>query len=367
MMNVAKFTAWRGKMVNIALMLTTYGLCVPALLTLVFVALRVDPARAFRALLSGAIGDPESGYWYSISETLVEMAPLLLTGLSVVVAWRAGLFSIGAEGQLLMGALAAVALWNFLPNLPPVLLMVLMLIVGCVAGAFWGLLAGWMRVRRGVPEVISTIMLNYVALSIVGWLVKGVLHGKTQAGPYSDPIPKALSLPRLVPVAWSEVQTRLHLGVVFALLMVPIIATLLGRTRIGFGWKLIGQNEEAARVAGFKIDRLRLQAMLVSGALCGLAGTIELLGVSGRLGRDFSSGWGYKAIPVALLGGLNPTGAMFAALFFGALEAGCANAQREANVGVPSVVSYIVQAVTVLVIVGVSAWQARRQTAEVGT
>ncbi|HLJ57556.1 MAG TPA: ABC transporter permease, partial [Chthonomonadaceae bacterium] len=152
------------------------------------------------------------------------------------------------------------------------------------------------------------------------------------------------------------------LGVLLALVAAPLVALYLYRTPAGFGLRVVGQNAEAARTARLPIDRLRVQAMLVSGGLCGLAGGIELLGVTGRLGRDFSPGWGYTAIPVALLGGLAPGGTLLASLFFGALAAGLDNAQR--TVGVPSYVAYVVQAATVLAIVAGRAWRRRNSDAE---
>ena len=334
------------------------------LLLITFLALRVSPLLAFKALWTGAFGDAETGHWDAISETLVESTPLLLTGLSVVMAWRAGMFSIGAEGQLLMGALAASWVATLGSALPSPLLMLLMLGVGMSAGAGWGAIAGWLRVRRNIQEVISTIMLNYIALSLVGWAALGPLHGKTQSGPHTDPLPEKLMLPPMLPIQWAGFQTRLHWGALLAFLAVPLLFVLLYRTAAGHGLRVLGQNPEAARVARYPIQRLRMQAMLASGGLCGLAGAIQLMGINGKMGTDFSPGWGYTAVPVALLGGLHPMGAMFSALFFGALGAGCDNAQRSSAVGVPSVVSYVIQAATVLAIVGVRAWQFRRTGTE---
>lgn len=329
------------------------------LLTLALVALRVPVVPAYGALWSGAIGSPDTGYWYPLSETLVKSTPLILAGLSVTVAWRAGMFSLGAEGQLLIGALASLSVWAVWRSGPPAVVIPTMLLSGGLAGAAWSAAAGWMRTRRGAPEVITTIMLNYVALNLIGWLVsdQGALHGRTQSGPHSDPLPTAIALPRVVPLAWAGVQTRLHFGAALALIAVPVVWAILYRTAPGFGMRITGQNPEAARTARFPTNMLRMQAMALAGALAGLAGSIELLGVTGRLGRDFSGGWGYTAIPVALLGGLSPLGTLFSGLFFGALAAGCNNAQR--TVGLPSVVAYVIQAATVLGIVGARAWKNR--------
>lgn len=347
------------RFVRNALQALASSLGVFVLLSLTLLALRVPLGAGFAALWNGAIGNPKDGFWYPISESLVETCPLLLTGLGVGIAWKAGMFSIGGEGQLLMGGLAATVVWRLFGASPGAVLMPTMLICGAFAGSFWAAIAGWLRIKRNVPEVISTIMLNYIALSLVTWLVLGALHGKTQSGPYSDPFSKSQMFPRMIPVAISEVQTRLHAGILLSLLAVPVVFLLLYRTEWGFGIRLLGQNEEAARVARFPINRLRMGAMALSGGLCGLGGAIELLGVNGRLGSDFSAGWGYTAIPVALLGGLNPLGILASSLFFGGLAAGCGNAEREQGVGVPSVVAYVIQAVIVLAIIGARAWRNR--------
>jgi simple sugar transport system permease protein len=334
-----------------------------ALLCATFLALRIPPMAGLEAIWAGAIGTAQTGYLYPLSETLVETSPLLLTGLGVVVAWRTGLFSIGGEGQLLMGALAAAAFARFGAGLPAPLQTVGMLVGGVAAGAFWGAVAGWLRVKRGVQEVISTIMLNYIALALVNGMVTGPLQERARVGPYTDPLPDAVLFARLVPTAWTGgIATRLHSGVLLALAMVPAVYILLFYTSTGFGMRVVGQNAEAARVARFPVERLRLLAMAISGGLCGLAGVVELLGVSGRLAGNFSPGWGYTAIPVALLGGLHPVGTLLAGLFFGALTAGTGNLER--TEGVSATIIYIVQGAAVLAVVGARAWQNRKSGSE---
>ena len=332
----------------------TLGLIV--LLTLTFLLLGIEPISALKSLWAGAIGDAENGHIYPLSETLVETSPLLLTGLSIVVAWRAGLFSIGGEGQLLMGVVAATAIAKGGQNLPGPLLTFAMLLGGTLAGAGWGAIAGWLRVRRNVQEVISTIMLNYIALYFLGWMVEGPLQEKAKRIAQSDPLPNASLFAHLIP------QTRLHSGVIIAFLVAIAIYLFLFYTRKGFALRVMGQNPEAARVARFPVESLRFQAMAISGGLCGLAGVIELLGVTGRLYSNFSPGWGFTAIPVALLGGLHPIGTLFSALFFGALTAGSGNLARFS--GVSSVLIYVIQAVAVLTVVGARAWQAQRRGTE---
>ena len=334
-----------------------------ALLALTFAALGISPVTGLSALWTGAFGDAESGHLYAISETLVKTAPLLLTGLGVAVAWRAGLFSIGGEGQLLVGAIAATALGRLGATLPGPLLTTIMLVGGMAAGAFWGAIAGWLRVRRNVQEVISTIMLNYIALYLLGWMVEGPLQERAHRISQSDPLPDAALFARLIPMAWSNgIGTRLHSGVLLAFLAVPVLSLLLFHTTFGFGLRVVGQNAEAARTARFPVDSLRVRAMAVSGGLCGLAGVVELLGTTGRLYANFSPGWGYTAIPVALLGGLHPVGTLFSALFFGALTAGSGNLARFS--GVSAVLINVIQAAAVLAVVGIRAWQRRRSGSE---
>lgn len=333
-----------------------------ALLVATFAALGLSPGAALQTLWDGAFGAP-GDHLHALSETLVETSPLLLTGLAIVVTWRTGLFSIGGEGQLLMGALAATAVARFAISLPPPLVDLLMLIGGIAAGAGWGWIAGWLRVRRNVQEVISTIMLNYVALYMVQWMVTGPLQERAHVGPYSDALPDSLLFARLIPSAWNAgIPTRLHSGVLLAFLAVPLISILLFRSTAGFGMRVVGQNADAARTARFPVDRLRLASMGIAGGLAGLAGAVELLGVNGRLAGSFSPGWGYTSIPVALLGGLTPGGTMLSALFFGGLTAGCGNLER--NAGVSSTLVNLIQGAAVLAVVGLRAWQRRRAGGE---
>lgn len=342
-----------------------YALGFLLLLCLTFLALRIPPLAALQSLWTGAFGDRQTGHLPALSNTLIETTPLILTGLGVVVAWRAGLFSIGGEGQLLMGALAATLLAKYGTGIPAPLLTLLMLLAATLTGALWGALAAWLKVRRNVQEVISTIMLNYVAKFVVSWLVLGILQEHTHHNPQSDSLRNAVLFARILPRQWSDnIQTSLHGGVFLALLAVVVVAILLYRTSTGFGLRVMGQNAEAARASHFPVDSLRFKALALSGALCGLAGAIELLGSStGSLpANGFSPGWGYTAVPVALLGGLHPAGTLTSALFFGALTQGCRNLSQFQ--GVPTVLIYLIQGMAVLAVVGGRAWRARRQGSE---
>jgi simple sugar transport system permease protein len=300
--------------------------------TLVVLTTGARPLDALAALAAGALGDR-----FALVDTLVKTAPLLLTGLAVAVAFRSGSWNIGAEGQLLVGALAATAVGGAAGSLPSPLPLALALLAAALAGGLWASLAAALRVTRNVSEVITTIMLNFVAVQLVGWAVRGPLMETAGRYPQSDPLPRAALLPLL--------GGRLHAGVVLAALLVPAVWVLLFRTALGYRWRLVGENPRAARIAGFSPPRAIVGAMLASGALAGLAGAVEVLGVTGRLFDQLSSGAGYTAIAVALLGRLHPGGVAIAAVFFGALAAGSGAMQRVA--GVPAVLAAIIQATTI--------------------
>ena len=310
-------------------------------LTLLVIALTgQSPRMAMIALAQGAFGSS-----YAVADTLTKTVPLLLTGLGVAIAFRTRLWNVGGEGQFLVGALVASALGAYaLDGLPAPLLIPLILLAGAIAGAFWAGLAGWMRVRRNVPEVISTIMLNFVAAQLLSYLVHGPMQERSHAQPATTALPPNAVLPTL----WAG--TTLHAGLPLALALTVAVAVLLSRTLTGFTWRVVGANPEAARVAGLDVDRSRIAAMLWSGGLCGLAGAVELSGVLGTLYENYAPGYGFTAVAVALLGRLNPYGIIASALFFGALTAGSGSMERTA--GISANLSYVLQAITLLVLLG---------------
>lgn len=318
------------------------------LLSLLLVATGHPVAPALRAMLNGAFGS-----WYAItSATLVRAVPLGLAGLAVSLAFRAGILNIGGEGQIVVGAAAATALSAPVAGLPPLVAVPLLLVVGSAAGGAWASIAAWLKLRFGVLEVIGTIMLNFLALYLVGWLVRGPLQEPTRINPQSASLPDALHLPVLVE------GTRLHAGV--PLLIVVALATWwwLSRTASGFRVRVVGMNPFAAHTSGgIVVGRTVLLAFVLSGVLAGLAGVVEYLGVTYSLYENFSPGYGYTAIAVALLARLHPMGVLATALLFGALEAGGTAMQRDA--GVPSVVVNVVEAVLILLVVSADRLQAR--------
>ena len=294
-----------------------------------------DVSLALGALWRGSVGSS-----YAItSATLVRATPLLLAGLAVALAFRAGVWNIGAEGQLLIGATAAVAIAS-LP-LPGAVRIALALVAACAAGALWSAPAAILR-RRGVLEVISTIMLNFVAINLVGFIVRGPLQEPTHAYPQSSALPLEARLPR-VP------GTRLHLGVGIAALAAVLLWVLLTRTAWGFRVRAVGANARAAAMAGMiDVPRTTLSAFLVSGALAGLAGGIEVTGVTFALYEGLSPGYGYTAIAVALLARLDPLLVVPSAFLFGALEAGATAMQRDA--AVPAALVSVVEGSLVLLV-----------------
>ncbi|HET7131126.1 MAG TPA: ABC transporter permease [Gammaproteobacteria bacterium] len=314
-----------------------------------WLALRLAGLDATRALL--ALWDGSFGSSYALtSSTLVRATPLILTGLAVALAFRAGVWNIGAEGQLLAGAATAAAVGLFATPAFGALTVVAALAVGALAGALWAWVAAYLRNRFGVLEVISTIMLNFVALYAVGYLVRGPLQEPTHIYPQSKPLPALAQLPRLIE------GSRLHWGFVLAVAAAPIVWWVLRYTAAGFRVRAVGQNPSAARVAGMvDVQRTTMGVFLVSGALAGLAGAIELTGVTFALYENVSPGYGYTAIAVALLAGLDPLGVLATGLLFGALEAGALSMQREA--AVPAVVVNVVEALLVLLVLAVAKWR----------
>lgn len=296
-----------------------------------------DVGAAGLALVRGSVGS-----WYAFgSGTLVRATPLVLTGLSVAIAFRAGVFNIGAEGQFLAGAAAATAVALSLGNTNRVAAIALPLAAGCVAGALWAGIAAVLRSRFNVLEVISTLLLNFVAAFAVSYLVRGPLQEPTHVYPQTATIPLAAQLPRF------GAATRLHVGSLIALLCALLAWWFMRATAAGFRVRAVGANPNAAAIAGrIDVKRVTTRAFLVSGALAGLAGAIEVAGVTFALYENISPGYGYTAIAVALLARLDPAGVIVTGVLFGALDAGAAAMQRDANV--PSVVVMVVEAAVIL-------------------
>lgn len=297
-----------------------------------------DAVAALGALWNGAFGS-----WYAFtSATLVRSVPLIIIGLGIAIAFRGGAFNIGADGQFYAGAIAATWIGLHAGGLPAPIAIAALLLAAGLAGAAWVTLPVVLKRRFGVLEVISTLLLNFVAESLVSLMVQGPLQESQHIYPQSDPIAGAARLP-LLP------GTRLHAGIVLGLAGAAALFYLFNRTLWGFRLRAVGAGPRAAEVSG-RIDagRMTAAALLLSGAIAGVAGGVEVSGVSYALYQNLSPGYGFTAIAVALLARLDPRGVVVTGILFGALEAGAGAMQRDA--GVPAVAVYVVEAVVIVVV-----------------
>ncbi|MEJ2203984.1 MAG: ABC transporter permease [Gemmatimonadota bacterium] len=313
-----------------------------------------DVGEAAGALVAGSVAGREA----LLSVTLVRAVPLVLTGLAVALAFRAGVWNIGAEGQLYAGALAAVwiglhggdrSAWFLIPSV---------LIAAGLAGAAWALVPALMKLWLGVGEVITTILMNFVGIYTVAYAVHGPLQEARGVFPQTDPIVAGARLPALVP------GTRLHAGFGLAVVVALGLWAFFRWTRAGFAVRAVGASPSAARISGRIHDRrVVLWAFLGSGAVAGLAGGVEVAGVTYALYEGLSPGWGYTAIAVALLAGLHPGAVLVAGVLFGALEGGAGAMQRAA--GIPAAWVGAVEALVILAVLAADqAW--RRSAALLG-
>jgi simple sugar transport system permease protein len=306
-----------------------------------------DPIASYAALFNGAFGGPRQ-----ITETLLLACPIMIIGLGLSVAFRARVWNIGAEGQYYIGALFGGLVALFLaPYLPGPALPVVMLAAGLLGGAAWILIAAVLKIRYGVSEIISTLMLNYVAVLLIQYLARGPLQDPAAFLPQSAEFPPDASLPLLF-------GTRIHAGVVIGFVLAPLLYALLWHTPAGFRLRAVGSRPSVARYAGIRVERTTILAMVVSGALAGLAGVIQVSTYYGRLKGDISVGFGFAGILVALLGRMNPFGVVVAAILFAALTIG-AEAMHVVN-QLPVDLANAIQAVIVLSVLAVDSLVRRR-------
>ena len=298
------------------------------------------PWDAYREMARGAFGSV-----YSLSETLVKATPLLLAGLGVGLAFRSGFWNIGAEGQLYMGAMGGTWIALTYPGLPAPLFQPLMIAVGCLAGAFWGLIPAMLRAYWRVNEIITTLMLNYIAILWVDFLVHSPWKDPRVFGfPFTPPLPQTARLPALP-------GSRVHLGLLLGLLAAAGLAVLLGRMRLGYEIRIIGLSPEAARYAGMNLARVTCVVMALSGGLAALAGVCEVAGVQGQLRHGLSPGYGYTAIIVAWLARLHPGATIVVSVLLGALLVGSDMLQIAMHL--PVAVAYMLQGIMLFSLLGV--------------
>ncbi len=305
---------------------------------------------AYSALFRGAVYNYQADTFAAgirpLTQTLTNAAPLIAAGLGVALAFRAGLFNIGGQGQMLVAASAAGWIGFGVTGLPFPLHLLLALVAGVVAGGLWAGIAGLLKARTGAHEVIVTIMLNYVAFYLLSYLLAtpGLLQAPGSANPKTPPMQESAVLPPLL-----GGQFPLHWGFVLSLLAVVLVWWLLNRSSIGFAFRAVGENPKAARVAGIDVPRTTVSVMLVAGALVGLAGVQQVLGtVTTGFSSDIDAGIGFDAITVALLGRSNPWGVLAAGALFGGFRAG--GSAMQAAEGIPIEIVLVVQSLIVLFI-----------------
>lgn len=297
---------------------------------------KANPFYAYYYFLVDPLSNPVSAI-----EVLVKSTPLLLTGAAVTFAFSAGYWNIGAEGQLLAGAIAASGLGMVLGNVPPVLAILIMLVGGFLAGMLWALVPALLKVKLAVDEVVTTLLMNTVILFFISFLLNGAWRDPISGWPQSPQIAAAAVFPKLI------LRSRLHIGFIVAWLVVIVIWLVLSRTALGLRMRAVGLGQEAARFSGVKVERTMLTAALVSGGIAGLAGVGEVAGIHFHLIEAISPGYGYTGIIAATLGGLNPFGVSLAAMFIGLIDTGAQTVSRA--MGVPVYLGNLVQATLLLV------------------
>lgn len=305
-----------------------------------------NPWEVFVILMRSAFGSP-----YDIGMTLFYATPLIFTGLSVAFAFHAGMFNIGGEGQLAIGALTAAAFGIYFPNLPPVIAPICGGLAAALGGALWGFIPGWLRAKRGSHEVINTIMLNFIAAGITSWVTLYLLKNPESQNPETAAVAPQYLIPHLS--IFEDAPANAALFIAFAI--AGLFWFFLWRTVLGYEVRAVGQNENAARAAGIHAVKIRILAMTVAGALAGLVGMAEVLGHASRFKIGFSPGYGFIGIAVALLGRNKPIGVVASALLFGALHKGTSDLDLETE-NVTRDISQILQAMVILCVSAEGFW-----------
>jgi len=335
-------TRWSTPGVAVAAVAITFALtAVPILLA------EANPFAAYYEFLVSPLTSD-----FTRLEVLVGATPILFTGCAVAIAFKAGYWNIGAEGQLLLGAIAAAGIGQVVGDLPPIVALTLMIAGGALAGAAWALLPALLRVRFDIDEVVTTLLLNPVALLLVTGMLNGPWRDPVSGFPESPRIAAVAELPHLIE------RSRLHLGFLIALVVIGIAWYVLARTPAGLRLRATGLSPHGSRFAGVNVTRVLLGAALVSGAVAGIGGVSEVAGIQFRLTGGLSPGFGYTGIVVAMLGGLWMPGVILAAVFLGDLAVGASSAGRA--LGIPSQLGAVVQGTLLLVTVGLLALRRNR-------
>jgi simple sugar transport system permease protein len=311
------------------------------------------PLEAYGILVQGAWGSVAG-----VAQTLTKATPLLLVALGICIAFRGGVINIGGEGQIIVGALAATAIALSMPDLSGWLLLPITLITGAVAGGLWGGVPGVLKAWLNVNEILSTVMMNQIALQLMNFLLRGPMLDPEQVAagtniPQSAALPEQAWLMRLVP------RSQLHAGLILAIILAVVVYFLLWRTTVGYRIRAVGLNPSAARYAGIPVRSYLALSMILSGAFAGLAGAVEISGVHHRMLEGMSGGYGFSGIVAALFGKLHPLGAIPASFLFGSLLVGADRMQRA--IQVPNAMIIALQGLVVLFVVA-SDYFVRRRT-----
>jgi simple sugar transport system permease protein len=344
---------------------TLFDALLPVLATLAALAvgavmlfvLGANPLQAYGALWDGAFGSANA-----FAETLVKATPLLLVALGICISFRGDVINIGGEGQMIVGAILATWVGLTFTGLPGWLVIVLAMLAGFVGGGIWGGIAGFLKAYFNVNEILSTVMMNAIAVQLMNFLLRGPMIDPSQAElaskiPQTARLLEAFRLPRWAP-------TRLHLGALLAVLLAVLVYILLWRTTLGYRIRAVGQNPHASRYAGIDVKRHVVLALLLSGAFAGLAGTVQVYGVNYRMITDgsasgFTGSAGFNGIVAALFGQLHPVWSIPASVLFGALLVGANSMQRV--VQVPSALVIALNGLVVVFVVSSEIWRRRRQ------
>ncbi|HSQ22637.1 MAG TPA: ABC transporter permease [Coriobacteriia bacterium] len=360
--------AWMGALQKIGTPLISAALAI-AIGSFIMWISGYDPFAAYAALFKGAFGGPKQ-----IGDTILRSTPLILTGLAVGYGFRAGLFNIGAEGQLFMGGLAAAFLGVLMVGMPWAVVVPVLIVASALAGAAWAFIPAILKARIGAHEVITTMMFSYIARYFVSYLVVGPLKSEGMIPQTVELTPEA-QLPRIQSLFSEQVLDslpilnlgRAHMGIVVALIAAVVIWLILKYTTLGYENRAVGFNPWASETAGISVQWTTVKALCISGALAGLGGAVEVMGVHHRIFDQFSSGFGFTGIAVALLAKNHPLGIIPAALMFGALSAGAGTMQLEA--AVPQKIILIIQALVIFFVAAeeIVLWFVRRRQKEAMT
>ncbi|MFV0466274.1 MAG: ABC transporter permease [Lachnospiraceae bacterium] len=290
-----------------------------------------NPLVSFSYLITGAVGSPSN-----IASCVIKATPLIFTGLAATFAYRCGVFNLGIEGQFVMGAIAALVCSQRLASVPVPVMICLSILSGAVAGGLWGLIPGLLKIYRGLNEIIVTIMMNYIAILFMGFLYSGPLR--------EGNVPQTAAVTAKLPAISSS--SRIHIGIVIAVVLGVLIYYFLFYTALGLKLRAVGFNKTASNFNGFPVFRLMISSFLVSGAIAGLGGAVELFGSQYRLMSGFGDGYGFDGIAIALIAQLNPIGTVIIAFLFAALSTGATTMQ--VGTGMPTSVIDIIRAMVIV-------------------